>query len=158
MTTKSKPCIKCGETKPISHFHKNHRMADAHINSCKSCEALYGKQRHLRRKNDPAWLNKNRAISRAYAERRKQLGLIGKTKPELRRRWEIKNPTKVRAKYLARLALSSGLLKRQHSCQRCGVANVRLEKHHNDYSKPLEVEWLCCQCHGKTKRKVEFVP
>lgn len=30
-------------------------------------------------------------------------------------------------------------------CKRCGAAKA--EKHHKDYSKPLEVEWLCRKCH-----------
>jgi hypothetical protein len=159
----SKPCIKCGDEKPISHFHRNHKMADGHLNSCKLCGALYGKQKHLRHMNDPVWIFKNRAKARAYQERRKQLGLFsGQTNKqsdsESKRRWEINNPTKVKAKYLARLAVASGVLKRPQSCQRCEKSADRLEKHHSDYSKPLQVEWLCCKCHGKTKRKDQFVP
>ncbi len=37
-----------------------------------------------------------------------------------------------------------GLLKRE-KCERCGAKDV--EKHHDDYSKPLEVRWLCRGCH-----------
>lgn len=30
-------------------------------------------------------------------------------------------------------------------CERCGVADT--QKHHEDYSKPLKVRWLCRPCH-----------
>ena len=32
-------------------------------------------------------------------------------------------------------------------CSRCGTKAKRLERHHADYSKPLEVEILCTTCH-----------
>jgi hypothetical protein len=32
-------------------------------------------------------------------------------------------------------------------CQHCGAAKA--EVHHPDYSKPLEVVWLCKPCHGR---------
>jgi hypothetical protein len=39
-----------------------------------------------------------------------------------------------------------GVLTRQ-PCSACG--NPDAEKHHHDYSKPLEVTWLCRPCHMK---------
>lgn len=34
-------------------------------------------------------------------------------------------------------------------CQECRIKPDKLEGHHNDYTKPLEVEWLCTSCHNK---------
>lgn len=33
-------------------------------------------------------------------------------------------------------------------CQRCYEEFAKVEAHHTDYSKPLEVEWLCPGCHA----------
>lgn len=56
--------------------------------------------------------------------------------------------------YAVRNALRSGKLVRPKCCESCGgkeTFNKRgyslLEAHHDDYSKPLEVRWLCKTCH-----------
>lgn len=52
--------------------------------------------------------------------------------------------SKVRARHLAGVALRRGKLS-LGPCENCG--NVEAEMHHADYSKPLEVTWLCRGCH-----------
>lgn len=52
-----------------------------------------------------------------------------------------------------------GLLKRQ-PCEVCGTTD-QVEKHHGDYSKPLQVRWLCRRHHRAIERilgKVATVP
>lgn len=45
-------------------------------------------------------------------------------------------------------AIRKGQLVRPSVCSRCGGSN-RIEAHHADYSKPLDVEWLCRRCHNR---------
>lgn len=47
------------------------------------------------------------------------------------------------ARSYAKVYLRRGKLK-QEPCKVCGQ---KAEKHHPDYSKPLEVEWLCRRHH-----------
>jgi hypothetical protein len=51
---------------------------------------------------------------------------------------------KANSRSTANVAVRRGKLKRE-PCERCGGLNA--EKHHDDYSKPLEVRWLCRECH-----------
>ncbi len=38
----------------------------------------------------------------------------------------------------------------KHPCEECG--SVGAQRHHNDYSRPLELRWLCPKCHAKEHR------
>lgn len=49
-------------------------------------------------------------------------------------------PEKFAARTAVRAALRKGSIIRQ-DCEQCGSS--RSEAHHNDYSKPLDIRWLC---------------
>ncbi len=51
---------------------------------------------------------------------------------------------KERARMLVALAIQSGRLQRQR-CEVCGIADAHA--HHPDYSRPLDVQWLCRKHH-----------
>lgn len=51
-------------------------------------------------------------------------------------------------------ALASGKLLRQ-PCEQCGAPKTHA--HHADYSKPLEVQWLCPLCHKAVHRKTHCI-
>jgi hypothetical protein len=87
-----------------------------------------------------------------------QMSLTEQERVERRRGYERKyytNPAN-RHKDLARsavfAALGSGALSRPLSCEACGET-TEIEAHHPDYSKPLEVKWLCVACHRAAHRK-----
>ena len=57
-------------------------------------------------------------------------------------------------------AVRTGRLKKPDRCERCGekVAKPKLQGHHDDYSKRLDVRWLCTKCHpieDKARRECE---
>jgi len=52
-------------------------------------------------------------------------------------------------------------LPKPETCQHCGNIPKKLHGHHEDYSKPFDVIWLCFSCHRhehKGKRMEDFHP
>lgn len=77
--------------------------------------------------NNPRWLGGVSNDNMRYRTRQKE-------------RW----PEKELARKAVRNALKRGQLKRT-PCEKCG--EPKSEGHHDDYSKPLEVRWLCRRHH-----------
>jgi len=68
--------------------------------------------------------------------------------------WKARAGTpEYKARQAVARAVKSGRLVRPDFCSRCDVS-CKPEGHHHDYSKPLEVEWLCDDCHEDKHRKV----
>lgn len=44
-------------------------------------------------------------------------------------------------------ACRDGLISPPTACEKCGDSGQKLGGHHEDYAKPLEVNWLCPRCH-----------
>jgi hypothetical protein len=61
----------------------------------------------------------------------------------------------IKARRMVRAAVIRGDLVRPDACEKCGDTKRRrdghsnIQGHHHDYSKPLDVEWLCAMCHRK---------
>ena len=64
---------------------------------------------------------------------------------ESRKKWNENNKEKIKAHKRLETAVCNGSLKRL-PCEVCG--DIKSQAHHPDYSKPLEVIWLC-QLHHK---------
>lgn len=61
-------------------------------------------------------------------------------------------PEQVQAHTLVNRAVHRGELVRPECCQSCGERASRIHGHHDDYSQPLAVVWLCSVCHTKVHR------
>lgn len=59
-----------------------------------------------------------------------------------------RHPERYAAAKLVRSALRNGTLQRPDACSSCGVP-CKPDAHHEDYSKPLDVTWLCRGCHRR---------
>jgi hypothetical protein len=65
---------------------------------------------------------------------------------ETTRKYEKENPEKISAQRKVRKAVQFGRLIRSETCQICNKIS-KTHGHHEDYSKPLEVIWMCSICH-----------
>lgn len=63
------------------------------------------------------------------------------------------NRKKLAAHAAVHRAVKTGDLVKPSACSRCGLEGP-VEGHHRDYSKPLDVEWLCWWCHMYVDGKV----
>jgi hypothetical protein len=72
---------------------------------------------------------------------------------ELTRESAARNPEKARCRNIFGAAIRNKKIKRGTECQDCGATGIRIHGHHEDYSKPLEVVWVCNACHGVRHRK-----
>jgi hypothetical protein len=125
-----KPCIRCGESKPISEFYVHKMMADGHLNKCKSCcrsDATANRVRHLSR---------YRQYDRERFSTLRRRMSVEKQRISYRTRY----PEKRAAHVATGNAIRSGKLVKG-PCEVCG--SLVVDAHHDDYSKPLEVRWLC---------------
>lgn len=64
--------------------------------------------------------------------------------------WEERFPERDIAGKIVRYEVRKGRLTRQ-PCQKCGSTHY-VQGHHEDYSKPLEVQWLCRSCHNEVHK------
>lgn len=97
-----------------------------------------------------------RARASYYKHREAALAKL-KLYPQAKRRanmklYYAKRPLVERAHNAVSSAIESGKLVRQL----CAICGVKAQAHHDDYSKPLEVVWLCTRHHGAWHRL--FVP
>jgi hypothetical protein len=120
--TDVKTCSWCKETKPISEFWRNCWAWDGLHSHCKDC-----KRAHRLLTIDR---QKKRDQSRRYYERNRpriieSVLIYRKANKQGVRAWQI-----VRKRRPPR-----------QPCEVCG--SLTTEAHHDDYSKPLDIRWLC---------------
>lgn len=137
-TYSEKPCYVCNIVKPLADFHKHKLMKDGHAGICKECHRERCRAYH---RSTPAVQEYDR--KRAKLPHRK--AHIAKNTL----RWRRENPEKSRAEASVSYALKKGTLVRKAACENCGDDSSRLHAHHADYSKRLDVKWLCAKCHHR---------
>jgi hypothetical protein len=73
---------------------------------------------------------------------------------EIARNCYQKHKKEQNARMALNQAVKRGDIERPHSCSKCG-STEQIEGHHEDYNKPLDVEWLCRPCHATLHRNLK---
>lgn len=151
-----KKCICCGIEKDISEYYSNSTMSDGHINKCKECcksQSKKNREKHLEyyRNYDRNRPNKKERACKEMEQKRK----MREVNPEkydniyhkARKNYRANHHEKYLANERLRYAIETGKIVRPSECSCCGKKCIP-QGHHFDYSKPLEVIWLCAGCHS----------
>jgi hypothetical protein len=143
-----KTCMKCGVSKDEDQFYLiNVRGKPLRRTKCIACESAYS--------TSAASKERSRKRNRRYRDEG-----VSKTWDENHRKSRVENhPEKVRTARIVRSALESGNLIRPLRCDHCDIIPPKMrdgrsgiQAHHEDYSRPLDVIWLCYGCHIEIHR------
>ena len=149
-----KTCFKCGVEKPLDDFYKHPRMNDGRLNKCKECTKAYVKQHRQDNIDRIRKYDRQRGRLEHRKERSRQYNKRPENKArknELSALWRERNKEKRAAHVLTGNAIRDKRLIPQ-PCEVCQTKE-RVEAHHDDYMKPLEVRWLCRAHHAELHRK-----
>lgn len=135
-----KTCTTCKISKPKSEFGNHAISNDGLRYSCKPCsssdnKAYHEANREKRNAAQAAWNLVHREEINANQRARRRMF-----------------PERMAAYKSARRAIKNGKLIKL-PCEACGTEES-VHGHHENYSKPLEVTWLCIKHHGE--RHVEI--
>lgn len=129
--TKLMPCMKCNVTKPINLFYNCNIRKRTNTGECKSC----AKTRIRASQKQP-----HRLAYYASAEG-KQAAVNNFNN------YVAKYPNRYAVRRETSNAIQRGYLVRALTCECCDKAG-KIEAHHDDYNKALDVRWLCTTCHN----------
>lgn len=156
MRTSVKTCFKCGVERPYTDFYKHPKMADGYLGKCKECAKRDVTENRLRRIEYYKEFDRQRAMLPHRVKARIEYSHTPQGKLSLiraKKKFILKNPEKRQAHNILNNAIRSGILEKPRKCEVCGNTKHRIHGHHADYSKPLNVNWLCPPCHTKEHRK-----
>lgn len=125
-------CVDCRRSYSREHYQKN--RAKYRAMHCAYSKTEAGRESHRK------WDNNNRAAQQ----------IVRNARDSSRKNMSAENHMKAIARSRLRYAVNAGSIERL-PCEVCGVTPTH--GHHDNYNKPLDVQWLCekhhLAAHGK---------
>lgn len=137
-------CKTCKSDLDVTHFYCCPSQGFIPSSECKSCTRNRVKKNYEKNMQSPDWREKE-LLRQREKERRKRINRQDINSIGTNKKWRKRNPEKYKAHSALGNALRSGKIL-QEPCCKCGA---KAQAHHDDYSKPLEVMWLCAKHHAE---------
>ena len=133
-----KTCSICKKNKDVSEFRLSKQIKSGIDSFCRECDKVISLKYY--------YDNHEKALQRAREryQKNKKAKIADSTKRNKT------NPLKTKARRDVNHAICRQKLNRL-PCEVCG--NKNSHAHHEDYSKPLEIRWLCQKHHSEVHRK-----
>lgn len=161
-------CNKCGQDKAEDRFEYR-KVRGKHRKTCKDCKNESSRTSYSKKSREIAekrkivrntnldelnakarqryWKNRGELLKKA----RERIGYKNRPSDSFKA-WRIRNKEKCAAHQSVSRALKNGKMLKADKCALCGKGE-KLNAHHNDYTKPLDITWLCIPCHKKVHSK-----
>lgn len=153
-------CWACREDKPAPEFYQSRVKKDG-TGKCKACVCSdvsanrSANLDHYQSRDRARAFNPDRVALRDRVREARRVDPIKKAADDQRKReWASANAEARAAHIIVGNAIRDGRLTKPDRCERCGEPEEKLEAHHEDYSQPLRVNWLCDPCHGLRHREI----
>lgn len=169
MEENTKTCRKCLVNKRLTEFRADPKYKCGYAAQCTEC--CREREREYERKNRESriqkhrdWREENRESINARnrdrwnndpewkARKDKYKGMYKEWRASYASDYKKANRDKCNAREQLRYWVEKGTIKRPEKCDMCESSEHRIEAHHFDYSKPLDVQWFCQKCHLKLHR------
>ena len=137
-----KICPECTKEKSLLEYYRHRQMKDQHLNKCKECI----------KKDVKTHRTENIEKVREYDRKRSTLPHRIERNKNTCKKFREDFPLKYKAHRIVNNAIRDGKLTKPETCETCNRKGRQIEGHHDDYTKPLEVTWLCSACHKQLHR------
>lgn len=141
-----KTCPDCNRSLPLSAFGRSSREPSGLHCYCRECSGRRNAEYRISNAEKLRAYRTTEAHREAERARRRDNPAYLAANREHQRRYGKQHPQKRRAHFMVNEHVRSGRLKKQ-PCEVCG-STTGIHGHHDDYSKPLEVRWLCSRHHA----------
>lgn len=133
-------CSTCKQSKAAGDFYADKRTASGRKSQCKKC--------HLACAIASRDLDNTRRLNREHMARARLADPEKFLARDRAHRATRSDTAQARARSLLNAAVRSRKIERPTKCAECEM-ECTPHGHHHDYSKPLDVKWLCVRCHSE---------